>query len=158
MIWSRFRTTFAIAVLVVAGATIIGGVGYSLTGDELDAAIVPVNDAPIQYTATGDKLIPIPEDPGSYWIDERLMIIIEGDVADPESAIAEIRQVYGGVIVEMAAGLGISSVRFEGRDPGALEELRSEIAQRADVKSASRGIKGGGMSLFSDEQPPQPSD
>lgn len=158
VIWSRFRTTFAIAVLVVAAATIIGGVGYSLTGDELDAAIVPVTNAPIQYTGSGDKLIPIPDEPGSYWIDERLMIIIEGDVADPEAAIAELGRLYGGVVVERSSGLRIFRVRFDGRDPSALEDLSAEIAERADVESATRDIKVGGIGLFSADRPPEPSD
>ena len=156
--WSRFRTTFAIAALVVAAATIVGGVGYSLTGDELDAAVVPVINAPIQYTASGDKLIPIPGDPGSYWIGERLMIIIDGDVADPEAAIAEIGRLCGGVVVERYSDARWFGVRFDGRDPSALEDLKREIAGRADVESAMRDIEGPGAGLFSAQQPPQPSD
>ena len=59
-----------------------------------------MTNAPTQYTATGDKLIPVPGDPGSYWIDERLMITIERDVAGPEAPIVEIGQLSGGVVVE----------------------------------------------------------
>ena len=158
LIWSRFRTTFAIAVLVVAAAMIVGGVGYSLTGEELDAAIVPVTNAPIQYTGSGDKLIPIPDEPGSYWIDERLMIVIERDVADPEAAIAEIGRLYGGIVVETSSGLRVFGGRFDGRDPSALEDQSSEIAERADVESATRDLKVGGLGLFSADRPPEPSD
>lgn len=157
MIGSRFRKGFAIAVLIVAAATTVGGVRYSLGGEEVDAAIGAVTSAPIRYTASGDRLIPIPGEPGSYWIDERLRITIERNVADPDAAIAEIGQLYGGVVVERSIDR-IFSVRFDGRDPEALEDLSIEIGARLDVESATRDGEGPPLSFFSTEHPSEPSD
>lgn len=50
-----------------------------------------------------------------------------------------------------------NNVRFDGRDFGAFEDLSGEIAGRADIEWVWRDIKGGGMGLFSADQPPEPS-